>query len=85
MWMCVDTMREGRGERVGGVPVGGELVTRVRKINGDEHFSSASFPMLMFCTETSRTIHTHLSVQLNEHTLKLELITAQNGTPSETH
>ncbi len=75
-----------RERRVGGgVPVGGELVTRVRKINGDEHFSSASFPVLMFCTETSRTTHTHaLSVQLNEHTLKLELITAQNSTHSET-
>jgi len=38
---------------------GGELVTRVRKINGDEHFSSASFPVLMFCTETSSNTHTH--------------------------
>lgn len=59
-------------------------MTRVRKINGDEHFSSASFPVLMFCTETSRTTHTHTSVQLNELTLKLELITAQNGTHTET-
>lgn len=61
---------------MGGGSVGGKLVIRVRKINGDEHFSSASFLVLMFCMETSRTTHTHthLSVQLNEHTLNLELI-----------
>lgn len=73
--MCVNTTSLRGGGM--GFPVGGELVTRVRKINGDEHFSSASFPVLMFCTETSRTTHTHthLSVQLKERTLNLELIT----------
>lgn len=58
-------------------------MTRVSEINGDEHFSSASFPVLMFCTETSRATHTSISpAELTRAKFRINR-TAQNGTRSE--